>query len=571
MRMPPYLLLRPSGYYFRYTIPHDLRARIGKSEIRKSLCTHDRRAALLMAANMSANVLNRLTALRKNMAPFPDIDFDNIKKFEIESLEIGGAKLTGVKVDSSNPLDVEGFNRVLNALRASNAAEAAAVAAAQATPPTKAEPLAQQPSDPQPSAGTGKNMLSQIFPIYLRQREKAGISVHSLDEFTSAYNLLVDVIGDKPVTHFSQDDANHFVDIVQQLPPNRNKVAAYRGKPIDEVLKIRKALEEAENRKKRLNFEEPYIASDLSMSPRTVDKHIGILGTFFKWAIGKGYIHGKNVFEGQKVQTKAQRDADTENARKPFSDTELQLIFSPATYQTRKNPYDFWFPLIGLFSGLRLNEIAQLYMEDVVEKNGIWTFDINRNAPDKKLKNATSKRLVPVHPQLLALGFVDFYEDMKKVGKIRLFPQLSYVEDSYGRQAGRSFADYLTAIGIDEKEKVYHSFRHTFNDNLKQVALLGDEARSELTGHAHQSINSSVYSSEHRLPNKLHFISMLKFDGLLLDHLKYEPGQFAGQFTGDDVRTQAKKASYQRHLAAKQAREERNRLAGKPIRGKAGG
>ena len=37
-------------------------------------------------------------------------------------------------------------------------------------------------------------MLSQIFPIYLRQREKAGISVHSLDEFTSAYNLLVDVI-----------------------------------------------------------------------------------------------------------------------------------------------------------------------------------------------------------------------------------------------------------------------------------------------------------------------------------------------------------------------------------------
>jgi len=32
MRMPPYLLLRPSGCYFRYTIPHDLRARIGKAE-----------------------------------------------------------------------------------------------------------------------------------------------------------------------------------------------------------------------------------------------------------------------------------------------------------------------------------------------------------------------------------------------------------------------------------------------------------------------------------------------------------------------------------------------------------
>ena len=171
-----------------------------------------------------------------------------------------------------------------------------------------------------------------------------------------------------------------------------------------------------------------------------------------------------------------------------------------------------------------------------------------------------------MHPQLLALGFVDFYEDMKKVGKIRLFPQLSYVEDSYGRQAGRSFADYLTAIGIDEKEKVYHSFRHTFNDNLKQVALLADEARSELTGHAHKSINSSVYSSEHRLPNKLHFISMLKFDGLLLDHFKYQPGQFDSQFNADNSRALAKKASYAKHLAAKLAREERNQLAGKRTR-----
>jgi integrase len=551
VRTPPYLLLRPSGYYFRFAVPRDLRQQVGKTEIRKSLCTHDRRQALVIGAGLSAKVMQAFKTLRSGMANLPYIDFDKLRKFEIESLEVGGAKLTGVKVDSNNPLDVAAFKEVLATLKTSYAAEAGADETA-------------PPPEPPASAGQGKNMLSQIFPIYLRHREKAGISQHSLDDFTSAYNLLIDVLGDKPITHFSQDDANHFVDTIQQLPPNRNKVAAYRGRPIDEVIKIRERLEEEANRKKRLDPNAPFIPADLSMSPRTVDKHISILGTFFKWAIGKGYIHGKNFFEGQKIQSAAQRETDTETARQPFSDNDLQKIFSPESYRSRKTAYDFWFPLIALFSGLRLNEIAQLYLTDIALLDGIWTFDINANAPDKRLKNATSKRLVPVHPQLLALGFLEFFEDVKKQGKSRLFSQLTYVEGSYGRQPSRNFAAYLTSIGITETEKVFHSFRHTFNDNLKQVALLPDEARSELSGHAHKSINSSVYTSKHRVPNKLQFIEQLRFDGLALDHLKYQSGQFVERPTLSELAAEARRKLNERHLEAKAAREERNRKVRKP-------
>lgn len=550
MRTPPYLLLRPSGYYFRFAIPRDLRQHIGKTEIRKSLCTHDRRQALVIGAGLCAKFIQTFKTLRSGMANLPYIDFENLRKFEIESLEVGGAKLTGVKVDSNNPLDVEAFNRVLANLRASYAAQAAAEEATQA--------------ETEASAGAGKNMLSQIFPIYLRLREKAGISQHSLDDFTSAYNLLIDVIGDKPITHFSQDDANHFVDIVQQLPPNRNKVAIYRGKSIAEVIRIREGLEAEADRKKKLNPSAPFIPADLSMSPRTVDKHISILGTFFKWAIGKGYIHGKNFFEGQKIQTATQRETDTEAARQPFSDADLHTIFSPENYRKRKTSYDFWFPLIALFSGLRLNEIAQLYLTDIVELEGIWTFDINANAEDKRLKNPTSKRLVPVHPQLLALGFLEFFEDVKKQGKTRLFSQLTYVEGSYGRQPSRNFASYLTKIGITEAKKVFHSFRHTFNDNLKQVGLLADEARCELSGHAHKNINSSVYTSKHRVPNKLQFIEELRFDGLMFEHLKYRSGQFVEKQAVSESVLQARSESLAKHLAAKAAREERNRRSRKP-------
>ena len=561
MRLPPYLLVRPSGYYFRYAVPHDLRVVVGKTEIRRSLSTHNRHEALLQAARLSDNVQKKFAALRTQMAGIPEIDFDNIRNFEIESLQIGGAKLTGVKVDSSNPKDVEAFTKVVQMLNEQYEPESPATALASTGQIAAPVPPDATPAQP-PSAGSGKNMLSQIFPIYQRQREKSGLSQHSLAELTASFNLLLDVIGDKPVPNYTQDDANYFVDIIQQLPPNRNKVAAYRGRSIDEVLKIRQQLEQDENHRRRLDTDRPYIPADLSMSPRTVDKHISLLGTFFKWAIGKGYVHGKNFFEGQKIQTKAQREADTENAREPFSDEDLKKIFSPSNYQSRKNAADFWFPLIALFSGLRLNEIAQLHLVDVTKIFGTWIFKVNDNAPDKSIKNATSRRLVPVHPQLIALGFADFYEDMKKLDKVRLFPQLKYVNGGYGRQPGRSFGDYLTSIGITEKVKVFHSFRHTFSNQLKQDALLPDEARSELAGHAHPGVNSNVYTEVHRLPNKRKFISMLKFDGLVLDHLRYQPGQFSLQASllgKSEERIRAQQASRAKHLEAKLERERRNR------------
>ena len=78
-------------------------------------------------------------------------------------------------------------------------------------------------------------------------------------------------------------------------------------------------------------------------------------------------------------------------------------------------------PLIGLYSGMRLEEICQLYCEDIVEKNSIWCFDINQNPSkdgtvDKQLKNLNAVRLVPIHDRLRELGFLEHVQKMKKFG-----------------------------------------------------------------------------------------------------------------------------------------------------------
>jgi integrase len=79
-----------------------------------------------------------------------------------------------------------------------------------------------------------------------------------------------------------------------------------------------------------------------------------------------------------------------------------------------------------MFSGMRLNEVAQLEVQDIEMRDGVWCINVTPDGEDnKRLKNASSKRRVPVHEQLEASGFLDFYEEQKAKGHSRLFPGLT--------------------------------------------------------------------------------------------------------------------------------------------------
>jgi integrase len=59
-----------------------------------------------------------------------------------------------------------------------------------------------------------------------------------------------------------------------------------------------------------------------------------------------------------------------------FTDDELRTLFNPATYAQgrQQSPYMYWLPLIGLHSGMRINEIAQLALADISLQDGIHAF-----------------------------------------------------------------------------------------------------------------------------------------------------------------------------------------------------
>jgi hypothetical protein len=102
-----------------------------------------------------------------------------------------------------------------------------------------------------------------------------------------------------------------------------------------------------------------------------------------------------------------------------WSGDELRKLFASPIW-TGSNPFFrsrpgdkiirdalFWLPLLGLFHGNRLEEFAQLRREDVRQEAGVPYIRIS-DEDGRQLKNEQSRRDVPLHPELIRLGFLDY-------------------------------------------------------------------------------------------------------------------------------------------------------------------
>ena len=251
------------------------------------------------------------------------------------------------------------------------------------------------------------------------------------------------------------------------------------------------------------------VPSDEAIHTTTINKYLGNLSSFLTWCVNNGYSN-TNVFSGMKLRKK--NKANTE--RDKFTEQELKKIFSKKDYLYTTLPYikkgkyaNYWIPLIGVFSGMRANEICSLYLDNVKELRGNlrdkrWCFDIiqEEDRPDKRLKNLSSRRIVPIHQTLLELGFVDFLNLIKKKplttdGKKRkrLFEELPYKEGLYSRNISRFWnTSYLNRIGVKTKKNGFHSLRHTVVDHLKQKGV-EPHYINELMGHSQGNIDLDRY------------------------------------------------------------------------------
>jgi len=257
-------------------------------------------------------------------------------------------------------------------------------------------------------------------------------------------------------------------------------------------------------------------------APATINKDIGILKAIFSTAEDNSKLP-TNPFKNWADLAIPIREEES-----PYTIEELKLIFDSPVFKDGHRPTQgkgeaaFWLPLLGLYTGCRLNEGAQIFTEDVSEQDGIPYFVIKPDSATGRSVKDGKRRRVPIHPDLVRMGFLDYASKMKQEGHIQLFPELkvSRSQGKLGDKWGSWWSGYVRKdLGITRVPQPFHGLRHTFVEHGRKCGM-DSELRRLIEGHAPNTVEFKHYGGSHYPLEPLYKeIVKLNFRGLDLAYL----------------------------------------------------
>lgn len=521
MRLASHLKRSRHGvYYFRLTIPETLRPLFGgRREIKRSLATRDpalaRSLAYILSARYGGNLKELRRMTRKGYDPSKfDPNDPATWPTDQQNLEQWNGKfnvLTGeaeVKVDPNNPEDRRSAMKAVDDF----AQTMRAGLAPQETPQRVA--LANVESALFASAIPPASItLAEAQDKY--EATLSDHSEHTLNDYMFAIKWFVREIGPRtPIAVVTKEHVKgwkdavkaHYLEVARKKQASRTKAGKLKPDPVAGLPKP-------------------------EVKPASVDKVITRAHAFMTWAQKERHFpRGEDLpTEGMTMLTHSQRK------RLPgfqlFHFDELQRIFAKDAYLALRTPHEFWMPLLGLFTGARIGELAQLNLEDIrQDKDRHWIIGIN-DKEFKKVKTDASRREIPLHPKLIELGFLDYLTDVRAAvpESNRIFPYLRYdSKNGFADVPSEAFGRYLDTLKIHADDKVFHSFRSTANQRLKENDVQ-PSVRSQLVGHEPEGTNEMAYAWNLPIGKMLETISIkLIFPEIDFTPLKYPPGRFRG-------------------------------------------
>ena len=353
--------------------------------------------------------------------------------------------------------------------------------------------------------------FKNVFSKYIKDQENVwsekqhNSQTAKLDYFLSFLSESKKIDGEAlTLDAVTASDARKYKEHLQQVPTNAKKIYP----SLSPFQSVKAAKEQGK----------------ATLSQTTINNYLQSISSFYRFAADELEYEGKNPFKGRsntKAAKKRQRDQ-----RNSFSKEHLKVLYSSPIYKgcksearchrigslIPKQSHKYWVPLIGLYSGMRLQEILQLYLEDIYEQDGIWIFDLNTNHTDKSLKTPQSKRLVPIHSKLIESGFLDFVSEKNARGKSkRLFEDAKIASDkTYSSVFSKWFSRYLKNIGIKTDKTSFHSLRHNIKDYFRDVGE-SDELAENFVGRSTGSTGEAYGSGfslrrMHEAVHKIQFV-----------------------------------------------------------------
>jgi integrase len=418
--MCTHLAKRGSTYYYRRKTPSDLIHIFGK-EVMKSLCTKDKKVAESLVRKMGTHYDDLFAAasvkLASNLAPTPATPSPQTPKlirprwdscldiYDEEAYAFTYLKHLKASRESALTNNTwRDFNSALNNL----------VGDAEEYIRTGQHPFEDNPEAMWKLEAQIKavNALREMKDLPFREPTSKPSKPTGIQE-TSTKHLLSEL-----VTKWATERAPRPRTVAKM---NRVIGRFTEITNINDVTLISK--------KSCVDFKDGLLLQD--MSAANVNQYMTELNTILNYASHQAIIDS-NPASGLRVMVKE----SAKTKRLPFDLAALNLIFNSPVYSKSYRPVGgkaeaaFWLPLLALFTGARLNELCQLRTDDIYQdsyqddhkKIEVWTLLVTNEGVDQELKNDGSRRHIPLHSELIRLGFIKYVDSLNK-GLV--FPELT--------------------------------------------------------------------------------------------------------------------------------------------------
>ena len=452
MTFPHYLTRAASGLYvFRMRVPADLRGTVGRDFIKRSL-GHNLLAARRTALELSARYASAFNELRGRGMAEKKINADEI----LANVAANGA--LRYEIDLLNgtlrTTDAADHARAMEALEAIGRFDLAPRAGAATSPVTP--PVAEAITLAKASQAWLKSMEATTRPKTLTIKKTA---VTALADYLGA-GRQVHTIARPDMARFYQ----HLRDGGAATPTLFNK-----------------------------------------------QSYLGGAGGFFAWAQASGhYPTGDNPAHGHIRYTTKEKRQRKKLGFKAFDLEQVRTLYAPENF-ARLSTGAKWAALLGLYTGARASEVGQLLTVDVAEVDGVPSMRFCDEGDDQHVKTDKSNRVVPIHADLLALGFLEYVDSLRGRGDWRVFPQASATaKNGAGNWISKAFGYYLGNLSGEWKpaKRGFHSLRKTVIQEM-QGAGVPSELRVQITGHELDDEHHSTYSRDFTAAEKLNGVGSL--------------------------------------------------------------
>lgn len=228
------------------------------------------------------------------------------------------------------------------------------------------------------------------------------------------------------------------------------------------------------------------------------------LREFFALARTRGMLTTGNPVDDMQVLPllAAAEEKSRLKPRHPFTDPQLTTLFSSEWYKPKSTKWRgkmrkdlgarYWVPLVCLFHGNRVREVLQLVASDIGDADGVATVNLRAEieggqaqlaalGAQRRLKNESTQRIVPLHPALCEMGFLDFVQSRRKQDgdNAMLFPSSLPEAGGKSPMIGRAYEQAFLRFVRDElgfgAGFGNHSFRHQLEDRIRDAQRPGHQ------------------------------------------------------------------------------------------------